>query len=939
MVSAPGSNSSSDLEEVVGIVRGSDGREEPLPWMGEGEGGDGNDGGGKDHELMSSRRKKSGGDGGDSSYMAKAKTVKGRLGLASDPEELQAELREFETGISGSNAQGEMVEMEEENSLYMSVKEESEIGHTFDCWWLEGAEEDDEYGEVTEGGGEEVEVNDVGGPDTGKLELPFVPLDPAWEPSDVETRRSGLEARLREVEHQEGREDLDRTVGQSGLRGWAGLYRKGGEIDMLASTWRAHLENHGWNLGTALKSLGKRYQGPHLDKDRISALLRGVKDGLDVVREIEQGGVQVPLKQDLDGKIRRQDLPARISYGCHKSARTYSTHVDKKVVTDIVKGWAFVVPKSCWALIPNLCISPVGAVCQKEKVRVVHDLTFSLNYDTSLNDMVCKERLPECDIGSVLNRFAEKAYGWRMLFPHEHLVVRTIDVVDAFRTKMVAPQDMAKFSYVWRDYIVIDTRLQFGYCGAPGHFQRHSNAMTQAHNITRWDDPRINSSYIDVPIMEHLKVEEGWTSDKILAMPSDKEKLSRARYEYEATREIIADASIYIDDMIQLQVNQGDRLLRSAANSVRVNYEALGLPGQDGQGPLGLKKFGAWSSIGTLLGICVDLNKMLFSLPQSKLEKLRRILFDQFPRVRTTATLKEIQSLVGTCRSYAFCIRPGRYFLRRMINVTIGKGGEGKHSHRTINLDEEFHRDMDWWRDIYLHHEKDPDSYSLPIWAHVKVRPDLVVIGDSSGHAGGGVVLGLDIWFRYDWPEEVVQRLNETNAGTLMEASEKTTIAHLELAIMVLGIGVMIENMRTTQPLPVLALCDNANAVSWHRKAGARCPKASELIRILGELETRHKVYLNSRHLAGIDNTLADEISGRSWQGAAEYMEKGGRALVKEEGWFKDGESDQVMLTSSGLTCANHKSWNYAMIPQGLWNRVLNCLLGTISGTLSPNRL
>ena len=453
MVSAPGSNSSSDLEEVVGIVRGSDGREEPLPWMGEGEGGDGNDGGGKDHELMSSRRKKSGGDGGDSSYMAKAKTVKGRLGLASDPEELQAELREFETGISGSNAQGEMVEMEEENSLYMSVKEESEIGHTFDCWWLEGAEEDDEYGEVTEGGGEEVEVNDVGGPDTGKLELPFVPLDPAWEPSDVETRRSGLEARLREVEHQEGREDLDRTVGQSGLRGWAGLYRKGGEIDMLASTWRAHLENHGWNLGTALKSLGKRYQGPHLDKDRISALLRGVKDGLDVVREIEQGGVQVPLKQDLDGKIRRQDLPARISYGCHKSARTYSTHVDKKVVTDIVKGWAFVVPKSCWALIPNLCISPVGAVCQKEKVRVVHDLTFSLNYDTSLNDMVCKERLPECDIGSVLNRFAEKAYGWRMLFPHEHLVVRTIDVVDAFRTKMVAPQDMAKFSYVWRDYI------------------------------------------------------------------------------------------------------------------------------------------------------------------------------------------------------------------------------------------------------------------------------------------------------------------------------------------------------------------------------------------------------------------------------------------------------------------------------------------------------
>lgn len=932
MVFAPDSILSSDLEEVVGIVRGSDGREEPLSWMGEGEGGDGNDGGRKENELStSSRRKKPGGDGGDSSDMVKEKTVKGRLGLASDPEELQSELREFETRISGRSAQGETVERDDEYSLYMSL-EESEAGHTW-AYWVDGEEEEEDMEEREE---EKVEDSDNRPPDTGKLELPFVPLDPAWEPSDVETCRSRLEARLMEMERQAERTELQQGAGSY----WAGPYRRGGEICMLASTWRDHLVKHGWDLGTALKYLGKRYLGPHLDKDRIRALLRGVRDGPDVVQETEQGGVLVPLKQDQDGRIRRQDLPARIAYGCHKSARIYSAHVDKKVATDMVKGWALVVPKSCWELIPGLCISPVGAVCQKEKVRVVHDLTFSLNHDTSLNDMVCKEMLPECDIGSVFNRFAERAYGWRMLFPREHLVVRTIDVVDAFRTKMVAPQDMAKFSYVWRDYIVIDTRLQFGYCGAPGHFQRHSNAMTEAHNFTRWDDPRIDS-YLNVPIMEHLKVEESWTPERIMDMPWDNMKLSHARDEYEATKEIINDASIYIDDMLQLQVNIGDRLIRSAANSVRVNYEALGLPGQDGQGPLGLKKFGAWSSTGTLLGINVDLNKMLFSLPQSKLEKLRRILFDQFPRTRTTATLKEIQSLVGTCRSYAFCIRPGRYFLRRMINVTIGKGG-GKRSHRLIILDEEFHRDMDWWRDIYLHHEKDPDSYSLPIWAHVKVRPDLVVIGDSSGHAGGGVVLGLDVWFRCDWPEEVVQRLNDTNAGTLMEDPNKTTIAHLELAVMVLGLGVMIENMRTTQPLPVLVLCDNANAVSWHRKAGARCPKASELIRILGELETRHKVYLNSRHLAGIDNTLADEISRRSWQGAAEYMEEGAvKEVVKDGAWFKEGENEQVLMSAAatGLTSTNHMSWKYAMIPQGLWNRVLSCLLGTTSGIPSPSRL
>ena len=116
---------------------------------------------------------------------------------------------------------------------------------------------------------------------------------------------------------------------------------------------------------------------------------------------------------------------------------------------------------------------------------------------------------------------------------------------------------------------------------------------------------------------------------------------------------------------------------------------------------------------------------------------------------------------------------------------------------------------MDWWRKIYLLHQEDPDSFSLPIWAHVRVRPDLVVIGDSSGHAGGGVILGLGIWFHCEWPEEIIRRLNDTNAGRDMDDSEKTTIAHLELAvIMVLGVGVMIENMQIKQPLPVLALCD-----------------------------------------------------------------------------------------------------------------------------------
>ncbi len=76
--------------------------------------------------------------------------------------------------------------------------------------------------------------------------------------------------------------------------------------------------------------------------------------------------------------------------------------------------------------------------------------------------------------------------------------------------------------------------------------------MTEAHNSTRWDDPRIDN-YLKFPIMEYLKVEKDWTPERIMDMPWDQEKLLHARNEYELTKEIINDASIYIDDMLQLR--------------------------------------------------------------------------------------------------------------------------------------------------------------------------------------------------------------------------------------------------------------------------------------------------------------------------------------------------------------------------------------------------
>ena len=140
------------------------------------------------------------------------------------------------------------------------------------------------------------------------------------------------------------------------------------------------------------------------------------------------------------------------------------------------------------------------------------------------------------------------------------------------------------------------------------------------------------------------------------------------------------------------------------------------------------------------------------------------------------------------------------------------------------------------------------------------------------------------------------------------DAGIAITIAHLELAVMVLGVGTMAAHLNPRRgPIPALALCDNANAVAWHRRAGARCSKASELIRMLGELEMEYKIFLNARHLAGIDNEVADKISRESWEDVIKFM-KGGGAVIKEDVVKKE-------RLNYGLT---KSSWMYSDVPQEL---------------------
>jgi hypothetical protein len=179
------------------------------------------------------------------------------------------------------------------------------------------------------------------------------------------------------------------------------------------------------------------------------------------------------------------------------------------------------------------------------------------------------------------------------------------------------------------------------------------------------------------------------------------------------------------------------------------------------------------------------------------------------------------------------------------------------------------------WREIVEDPVLKASNYSTPLYNHLKRSPEIVVIGDAMAEAGGGYVAGAGIkgapWWRVQWPLEVVQRFHRTSAKQEPRPT-MVTIAHLELATLVIGVATMLEQASEAVGKAVLALADNTNAVSWAHKAGARDERAAALVRLLGVMEAKRRFSLATKHIRGVENHESDFISRHDVEQIQAYL-------------------------------------------------------------------
>jgi len=93
----------------------------------------------------------------------------------------------------------------------------------------------------------------------------------------------------------------------------------------------------------------------------------------------------------------------------------------------------------------------------------------------------------------------------------------------------------------------------------------------------------------------------------------------------------------------------------------------------------------------SFLGVVIDTSSCTLSLDKSKVNKLHDMLLWVKSKVR--ASKRQLQSLAGSLNWACQCIRGGRYFLRRILDL-VSRLNLGSHKCR---LSAGFHKDVDWW--------------------------------------------------------------------------------------------------------------------------------------------------------------------------------------------------------------------------------------------------
>jgi len=202
--------------------------------------------------------------------------------------------------------------------------------------------------------------------------------------------------------------------------------------------------------------------------------------------------------------------------------------------------------------------------------------------------------------------------------------------------------------------------------------------------------------------------------------------------------------------------------------------------------------------------------------------------------MKSVATLKEVQSLIGKLNFVAACVRPGRVFISRLINwlkelyaVPI--------SNKVIPV--EVYKDIGWW-DRFLETYNGISIMLYDEWS----KPDEIFSTDACLTGAGGFFKGK--YFRYTFPVDLLEL--------------KLNICVLEMLGIIVALRLWKDSLKGSS---IIIQCDNEAVCHVVNSGRAKCKLLQEGLREICYLTAVAQCQIRCVHIPGIENRLADCLS------------------------------------------------------------------------------
>lgn len=230
------------------------------------------------------------------------------------------------------------------------------------------------------------------------------------------------------------------------------------------------------------------------------------------------------------------------------------------------------------------------------------------------------------------------------------------------------------------------------------------------------------------------------------------------------------------------------------------------------------------------MGITVDTGAMEARLPPDKIEKCINLIQNFLSRNKVT--LKELQSLLGLLNFACRIVVPGRAFLRRLYNLTLGV----KKPHHHIRLCTGSKDDLRVWLS-FLEKYNGKSLILEKIW----LSADLLHLYTDASSKGFGCILDAE-WSFGEWPNSW--------------ANDHITVK--ETYPIVLAIALFGEKL---QNKCIVLHCDNMAVVEILNKQSSKHMKIMSFVRQFVFLILKWNIMFRAQHVPGKQNILADLLS------------------------------------------------------------------------------